>query len=147
MRISEAMTRDVHLARPDQTIQDAAKLMAEIDSGALPVTDGDRLIGMVTDRDLAIRAVAQGKGPQTSVREVMSPDVKYCFDDEDTEEVAHNMADIQMRRLPVVNRDKRLVGIISLGDLATSEGARPAGEALKGISEPGGPRSQSAGTR
>jgi CBS domain-containing protein len=147
MRISEAMTRDVHLARPDQTIQDAAKLMAEIDSGALPVTDGDRLIGMVTDRDLAIRAVAQGKGPQTSVREVMSPDVKYCFDDEDTEEVAHNMADIQMRRLPVVNRDKRLVGIISLGDLATSEGARPAGEALKGISEPGGPRSQSAGRR
>jgi CBS domain-containing protein len=147
MRISEAMTRDVHLARPDQTIQDAAKLMAEIDSGALPVTDGDRLIGMVTDRDLAIRAVAQGKGPQTSVREVMSPDVKYCFDDEDTQEVAHNMADIQMRRLPVVNRDKRLVGIISLGDLATSEGARPAGEALKGISEPGGPRSQSAGTR
>jgi CBS domain-containing protein len=147
MRISEAMTRDVHLARPDQTIQDAAKLMAEIDSGALPVTDGDRLIGMVTDRDLAIRAVAQGKGPQTSVREVMSPDVRYCFDDEDTQEVAHNMADIQMRRLPVVNRDKRLVGIISLGDLATSEGARPAGEALKGISEPGGPRSQSAGTR
>ena len=147
MRISEAMTRDVHLARPDQTIQDAAKLMAEIGSGALPVTDGDRLIGMVTDRDLAIRAVAQGKGPQTSVREVMSPDVKYCFDDEDTEEVAHNMADIQMRRLPVVNRDKRLVGIISLGDLATSEGARPAGEALKGISEPGGPRSQSAGRR
>lgn len=147
MRISEAMTRDVHLARPDQTIQDAAKLMAEIDSGALPVTDGDRLIGMVTDRDLAIRAVAQGKGPQTSVREVMSPDVKYCFDDEDTQEVAHNMADIQMRRLPVVNRDKRLVGIISLGDLATSEGARPAGEALKGISEPGGPRSQSAGRR
>jgi CBS domain-containing protein len=147
MRISEAMTRDVRLARPDQTIQDAAKLMAEIDSGALPVTDGDRLIGMVTDRDLAIRAVAQGKGPQTSVREVMSPDVKYCFDDEDTQEVAHNMADIQMRRLPVVNRDKRLVGIISLGDLATSEGARPAGEALKGISEPGGPRSQSAGRR
>lgn len=144
MRISEAMTRDVRLARPDQTIQDAAKLMAEIDSGALPVADGDRLIGMVTDRDLAIRAVAQGKGPQTSVREVMSPDVKYCFDDEDTQEVAHNMADIQMRRLPVVNRDKRLVGIISLGDLATSEGARPAGEALKGISEPGGPRSQSA---
>src|SRR4051812_36458356 len=115
MRISEAMTRDVRLAKPDQTIQEAAKLMAEIDSGALPVTDGDRLIGMITDRDIAIRAVAQGKGPQASVREVMSPDVKYCFDDEDTDEVAHNMADIQVRRLPVVNRDKRLVGIISLG--------------------------------
>jgi CBS domain-containing protein len=145
MRISEAMTRDVRLAKPDQTIQEAAKLMAEIDSGALPVTDGDRLIGMITDRDIAIRAVAQGKGPQASVREVMSPDVKYCFDDEDTDEVAHNMADIQVRRLPVVNRDKRLVGIISLGDLATGEGARPAAEALRGISEPGGPRSQSAG--
>jgi CBS domain-containing protein len=135
MRISEIMTRDVRLAKPDQTIQEAAKVMAEIDSGALPVTDGDRLIGMITDRDIAVRAVAQGKGPQTTVREIMSAEMKYCFEDDDTDEVAHNMADIQVRRLPVVNRDKRLVGIISLGDLAVMEGGRPAGEALKGISE------------
>ena len=144
MRVSEAMTRQVQLVRPDQTIQDAARLMADTDSGALPVIDGDRLVGMITDRDIAIRAVAQGKGPQAFVNEAMSPDVKYCFEDEDTDEVAHNMADLQVRRLPVVNREKRLVGILSLGDLATSGGARPAGEALKGISEPGGPRSQSA---
>lgn len=142
MKVSEAMTRDVRVAVPTQTIQDAAKLMADIDAGVLPVGENDRLVGMLTDRDIAVRAVALGKGPQTPVREVMTAEVKYCFDDEDTDQVARNMADQQLRRLPVVNRDKRLVGILALGDLATMQGSQPAGEALSGISQPGGAHSQ-----
>jgi hypothetical protein len=92
-------------------------------------------------------AVAEGKGPQTSVREVMSNEVKYCFEDDDTRDVAHNMAEIQVRRLPLINRDKRLIGIIALGDIALTEGGRPAGEALSGISELGGSHSQTGRER
>ena len=134
MRVSDAMTRGVRIANPGQTIRDAAKAMAEIDAGAMPVSDGDRLVGMITDRDIAIRAVAAGKGPDTPVRDVMSPDVKYCFEDEELDHVAKNMAAIQVRRLPVVNREKRLVGIVSLGDVALTEGERAAGKAVTGIS-------------
>jgi CBS domain-containing protein len=147
MRVSEAMTRDVRLATPDETIQDAARMMAEIDAGILPVREGDRLVGMITDRDIALRAVAAGKGPQTPIREVMSPEVKYCYEDEDLDRVTHNMADIQVRRLPVLSRDKRLVGIISLGDVAVLQDAHYAETALSGISEPGGSHSQSGGPR
>ena len=147
MKVKDAMTRNVRIADPDQTIQDVARIMSELDSGVLPVGENDRLVGMITDRDIAVRAVAEGRGPETAVREVMTPDVRYCFEDEDTEHVARNMADQQVRRLPVVNRDKRLVGIVSLGDLAISEGPRPAGEALSGISRPGGGRSQTGGSR
>ena len=138
MRVSEAMSRDVRICDPSHTIRDCAKVMAEIDAGALPVGENDRLVGMITDRDIAIRAVAAGKGPDTPVREVMSKDVKYVFDDEDLEHVAQNMADIQVRRLPVVNRDKRLVGIISLGDVAQKEDTHTTGEATAGVSQPGG---------
>ncbi len=144
MRVAEAMTRDVRIANPDQSIYDAACLMAECDAGAIPVGENDRLVGMITDRDIAVRAVAAGKGPNTPVREVMTKEVKYCFDDEDLEHVAKNMADIRVRRLPVVNRDKRLVGIVSLGDIALSEGKQVAGEAVSGVSRHGGPHSQSA---
>ncbi len=147
MRVEEIMTRDMRVARPDQSIQEAARMMADVDAGIMPVGEGDRLVGMITDRDIAVRAVAEGKGTQTQVREVMSPEVKYCFEDEDTDAVARNMAEIQVRRLPVVNRDKRLVGIISLGDLAVTEGAHPAGEAVSGISQPGGQHSQTGGAR
>jgi CBS domain-containing protein len=147
MRVAEVMTRDVRLIEPNQTIQEAARMMADVDAGIMPVGEGNRLVGMITDRDIAVRAVAEGKGPQTQVREVMSPEVKYCFEDEDTDAVARNMAEIQVRRLPVVNRDKRLVGIISLGDLAVTEGAHPAGEAVSGISQPGGQHSQTGGAR
>ena len=142
MLVLEAMTRAVRVARPDQTIQEAAIVMADIDAGVLPVGENDRLVGMITDRDIAVRAVAQGKGPQTSVREVMTSDVKYCFEDEDIDPVAGNMADQQVRRLPVVNRDKRLVGILSLGDIAFTQGGQPAGEALTGIARSGGEHSQ-----
>jgi len=147
MRVSEAMTRDVRITSPSRTIQDAARMMAEIDAGVLPVGENDRLVGMITDRDIALRGIGMGKGPQTPIREVMSADVKYCFEDEETDEVARNMADQQVRRLPVVSRDKRLVGILSLGDLAVMEGEMPAGEALVGISQPGGAHSQSAELR
>jgi CBS domain-containing protein len=147
MKVSEVMTRDVRLIEPTQTIREAARLMAELDTGIMPVREGDRLVGMITDRDIAVRAVAQGRGPDTSVRDVMTDDVKYCYEDDDTDDVARNMADIQVRRLPVLTRDKRLVGIISLGDMAMSNGSGPVGEAVAGISQPGGQHSQTGGSR
>src|SRR5262245_1803229 len=145
MRVSKAMTPDVQVANPNQSIQEAAKMMAAIDAGVLPVGENDRLVGMITDRDIAVRAVARGLSPNTKVRDVMSHDgVMYCFDDEEIEEVAHNMADIKVRRLPVLNRDKRLVGIISLGDIAMTDSPDCAGEAMCAISEPGGMHSQAS---
>jgi CBS domain-containing protein len=141
MKVNEVMTRNVRLVSPDQTIQEAAKIMAELDAGIVPVESNDRLVGMLTDRDIAVRAVAQGKGPDAKVGDVMTSDVKYCFDDEDTDEVCLNLADEQIRRIPVVNRSKRLVGILSLGDLATATGNGAAGAALAGISRHGGKHS------
>jgi CBS domain-containing protein len=136
------MTREVRIATPEQSIRDVAKAMHEIDAGAMPVGENDRLVGMITDRDIAIRAVAEGKGPETPVREVMSTDkVLYCYDDEELEQVAKNMASQQVRRLPVVNREKRLVGIVSLGNLAQSEG-RAASKAVKGVTKPGSAHAQ-----
>jgi len=142
MRVSEAMTRDVRVANPGQSIRDVAKIMAEIDAGAIPVGENDRLVGMITDRDIAIRAIAKGKGPDTPVRDVMSKDVKYCYEDEDLEHVARNMGDIQVRRLPVVSRDKRLVGIVSLGDVAQNEDSETTGETTAGVSQRGGQHRQ-----
>ena len=142
MRVNEAMSRDVQVARPNQTIQEAAKMMCDMDVGALPVGEDDRLVGMITDRDIAVRAVAENKAPSTKVRDVMTDDVKFCFDDEDADHVARNVGEQQVRRLPVVNRDKRLVGILALADLATQGGARPATQALEGISQPGGRHTQ-----
>jgi len=142
MQVKDAMTQDVEMASPTQTIRQAALLMAKLDAGALPVADKDHLVGMITDRDIAVRAIASGKGPKTLVREVMSQEVKYCFEDEDLDHVAKNMAEIKVRRLPVMNREKRLVGILSLGDLALANGPNPAGTALCGISAPGGEHSQ-----
>jgi CBS domain-containing protein len=136
MKIAEAMTRDVRVANPDQTIREAAQMMVQLDAGVLPVGEHDRLVGMITDRDIAVRAVAHGKAPDTRVRDVMTDDVKYCFEDEEVEDVARNMADIQVRRLPVVNRDKRLVGIVAIADIAAAEEAEVVGEAVSGISEP-----------
>src|SRR6516225_5437372 len=124
MKIGSVMSRDVLLIKPDDTIRSAAALMKKIDAGLLPVTENDKLVGMITDRDIAIRGVAEGKGPDTKVRDAMSPEVKYCFEDEDVAHVAENMAELQVRRLPVMNRDKRLVGIVSLADLAI-EGSPP----------------------
>ena len=140
--VSEVMTTNVKIAGPDQTLQQVAGMMADLDAGVIPVRDNDRLIGMVTDRDIVVRAVAQGLPPDTQVRQVMTKEIKYCFDDDNVEEVARNMADIKVRRLPVINHDKRLVGIFSLGDMAVADGPDNAGVALCGISEPGGEHSQ-----
>jgi CBS domain-containing protein len=138
MKVSEVMTRDVVVATPKQSICDAAKLMAECDTGALPVGEDDRLVGVITDRDIAVRAVAKSLSPDTPVRDVMSKEVLYCFEDEEVEHVARNMADQQIRRLPVLNREKRLIGIVSIGDLALHAKPKTAGEAIAGISRPGG---------
>jgi CBS domain-containing protein len=143
MRVSEAMTRDVKICTPGQTIREVARTMGEIDAGAMPVGENDRLIGMITDRDIAVRAVAQGKGPDTPVREIMSEHVEYCYDDEELDRVAQGMASVRVRRLPVVNREKRLVGILSLGDVARREAQRNVvAEAVAEVSAPGGPHRQ-----
>ena len=142
MKVKEAMTPDVHLANPELSICEAACIMVKTDTGVLPVGDGDRLVGVITDRDIAVRAVAQGKSPETPVREVMSKEVLYCFEDETTEHVAKNMSDQKVRRLPVLNRKKRLVGIVSIGDLALNTKPNVTGQAVAGISKPGGAHSQ-----
>ena len=143
MQVSEFMTTGVKIASPDQTIAQAARTMKELDAGILPVSEDDRLVGVITDRDIAIRAVAEGKSPDTPIRDVMSREVMYCYEDDEADAVAQNMADIKVRRLPVLNQDKRLVGIVSIGDMAVIDGPDHAGEALCGISEPGGAHSQS----
>jgi CBS domain-containing protein len=142
MKVSELMTRDVRVVGPDVTLQQAAEEMAKLDAGVLPVGEQDRLIGMITDRDIAVRGIAKGKGPDAQVRDVMSAEVKYCFDDQEVEEVTRNMGEIQVRRLPVINHEKRLVGILSLGDIALEQSGNDAGQALKDISQPGGQHSQ-----
>jgi CBS domain-containing protein len=144
MKVSEIMTRDVCLASPQQSLREVAAEMAKHDVGVLPVGEKDRLVGMITDRDIAIRGISRGLGPDTPVREVMSAEVKYCFEDDAVDDLARNMASEQIRRLPVLNDKKRLVGIISLGDLATSLDGRPTGVALSGISQHGGHHCQRA---
>jgi CBS domain-containing protein len=135
MQIRECMTRDFHIVSPQDTIQHAARVMAQIDAGFLPVGDNDRLVGMLTDRDIAIRGVGCGCGADTKVSEVMTSEVKYCFEDEDEDDVLDQMADLQVRRLPVLNRDKRLVGVVSISDIAPDDSAH-AGEALCEITRP-----------
>ncbi|BCJ89392.1 inosine-5-monophosphate dehydrogenase [Terrihabitans soli] len=140
MKISEVMTREVRVAGPDMTLAEAARLMEELDAGVLPVSNSERLIGMVTDRDIAIRGIGQGLGPKAKVSEVMTEDVKYCYDDDSCDDIARNMGELQLRRLPVVSRDKRLVGIVSLGDLAVTMGpdGDAIGDSLAAISRPNG---------
>ena len=142
MKIKDVMTSQVKIAGPDQTIGEAARMMAECDSGALPVGDGDRLVGMITDRDIIIRALAKDLGPETRLGDVMSKEILYCFQDEDVEHVAANMGEQQVRRLPVLDREKRLVGIVSLGDLAACSKPKTSGQAIAAISRPGGPHDQ-----
>jgi CBS domain-containing protein len=144
--VGDVMQRDTRLTNPDDTVQHVAQLMLENDTGMLPVGEGDRLVGIVTDRDVALRLVADGRDPaRTKVREVMTPEIRYVFEDEDLRAVAENMAEQQVRRLPVLNRAKRLVGIVSLSDLAR-QGRRPdlAGLALNRIAREGGQHTQSA---
>jgi len=135
MLIKDVMTRDVDTIAPDTTLEVAARHMRDRDIGSLPVGENDKLVGMVTDRDIVLNAVATARDPTTTTaREVMSPKLLYCFEDQSVEDVLANMADVQVRRLPVVNREKRLVGIVSIGDLAKKSPAKQTGEALKDIS-------------
>jgi CBS domain-containing protein len=142
-KVSDVMSKDVKLASPEDTVQQAARAMSERDTGVLPVGENDRLVGMVTDRDLAVRALAAGKDPsKTKLREVMSGEPRYLFEDDSVEKAAASMAEQQVQRMPVLNREKRLVGIVSVGDLARDAGAGAAGQALSGISRPGGQHTQ-----
>lgn len=135
MNISQMMTPEVKIISPTDSLQSAALLMRENDFGLLPVEEEDRLIGMLTDRDITIRAVAEGLSPvETEVQEVMTTEVEFIFDDYPVEEAARYMSELQVRRLPVVDRDHRLVGIVSLGDVALCE-QQSAGAALSTISQ------------
>ena len=142
MKISEVMTRDVKTVRPDQTAKDAAKFMLSEDAGSMPVSDGDRLIGMITDRDIAIRGVARGYGPETPIRELMTDEIICAHEDDDVEEVATRMSQAQVRRLPVIDSNEKLCGIVSLGDLSRETDDETAHQALEGVSAPGGQHSQ-----
>lgn len=143
MKVRDTMMPDVCMATPGDTIQQAAQLMASHDIGILPVASDDRLVGMISDRDIAVRAIAKGSGPNAKVGDVMSEGVKYCFDDQDIEEVTRNMGDLQVRRLPVLNRSKRLVGILSLGDVAlASTTDSSVDQALSAVSRPSGQHNQ-----
>ncbi|WP_448189214.1 CBS domain-containing protein [Azospirillum sp. sgz301742] len=144
-RIADVMSREVRTVRPDDTVQRAAQLMGSEDTGALPVAEDGRVLGMVTDRDIAIRLASTAKDPaKTRVRDVMSQEVQYCLDDEDVQHIAEIMADQQLRRLPVMDRHQNLVGIVSIGDLAERESSEMAGEALAGVARHTGQHAQHA---
>ena len=142
MKVSDVMTRDVQTVRPNQTAREAANFMLRTDAGAIPVTEGDRLLGMITDRDIAVRGVAEGHGPDTPVRELMTNDMVCARMDDDVEDAASKMSEAQVRRLPVVDGDERLCGIVSLGDLSREADTDCASEALEGVSQPGGEHRQ-----
>ena len=141
MRISEIMTRDPQVLPSDSVLRDAAAKMRELDIGMLPISKDDRLVGMLTDRDITVRATAEGRDPsKTKVSEVMTPEVLYCFDDQEVSEAAKIMQDKQIRRLPILNREKRLVGIVSLGDVAVqSNEQKTVSNTIKEVSEPAEP--------
>lgn len=149
--VSEVMTRNVQFVSPQESLQRAAEMMDELNVGALPVCDGEHLVGMVTDRDITVRATAAGKAPgDAHVEEVMSTDVRWCFEDQSIDEVMQKMADTQIRRVPVVSHDDahRLIGIVSLGDVATKASAQGQGvEKVVGeVSSPSEPDRSSRGT-
>lgn len=134
-QVKDVMTRDVEVLSPDMTIKQAARSMRDGDFGMMPVGENDRMIGALSDRDITIRAIAEGKGPDTKVRDVMSPGIYWAYQDDSIEDAAKRMSEHQVRRLPVVDRDKRLVGIVALGDFAVEKSdLKPAAEALAKIS-------------
>jgi CBS domain-containing protein len=140
MKIREIMTPDAQCVGPEETLVDAAALMRQLDVGVLPVCNEGAVVGMITDRDIAIRAVAEARAPATTrVREIMSPGTVYVFEDQDVDEVVQVMEDHQIRRAPVMTREKKLVGIVSLGDIAVDASASLSGEALKRVSQPAEP--------
>lgn len=135
LNISQVMTRDVTIVTLNDSLQTAAQMMRECDVGLLPVGEQTKLVGMLSDRDIAIRAVAEGLSPTEPVEKIMSAEIAYIFEDDSVEEAARYMSELQVRRLPVVNHEHQLVGIVSLGDVSLSQ-RQAAGEALNGISQP-----------
>lgn len=144
MKISQVMTRDVRTVRPDQTAKEAASFMLSEDAGSMPVADGDRLVGMITDRDIAVRGVAKGHGPDTPVRELMTDECICVREDDDVEQVASRMSSAQVRRLPVIDSNEKLCGIVSLGDLSRETDDESAHQALDGVSAAGDKHRQQA---
>ncbi|HZB68826.1 MAG TPA: CBS domain-containing protein [Sphingomicrobium sp.] len=142
MRISDVMTREVATVRPDQTAREAANFMLNSDAGSIPVTEGDRLIGMITDRDIAVRGVAKGHGPDTPVRDIMTSGIVCARESDSVEDVASKMSEAQVRRLPVIDDSEKLIGIVSLGDLSRETDGETAHHALEGVSAPGGQHQQ-----
>ena len=142
MKVSEVMTSDVQTVSADQTAREAASFMLRAEAGSIPVLDGDEVIGIITDRDIAVRGVAEGRSPDTPVRDLMSDGIICAHEDDDVTDVARRMSEEQIRRLPVLDHDKRLVGIVSLGDLAPETRGEPAQQALEGVSQPGGDHQQ-----
>lgn len=136
MNVRDVMSTEVHVITQDTSFRDAARLMREHDVGSLPVHRDDRLVGMVTDRDIVVRGLAEGDGPDEKVGKVMTDGVKYCFDDQPIDEVAANMADLQVRRLPVVSREKRLVGFVSLANIASARDGGATDDLLQGTATP-----------
>ena len=140
MQLSEILTRDVETIGPDTSAREAAQRMRSMDVGSLPVCDGQRLLGIVTDRDLTLRILAEGRDPNaTPVQDAMTPDVCFAYEDDDVRRAAEIMKDRQIRRLPVVNREKKLVGIVAIGDIATNATDQLTGDTLEKISEPSRP--------
>jgi len=142
MKVSELMTQAVETVGPEQTAREAASFMLSADTGSIPVIEGDRLIGMITDRDIAVRGVAEGRGPDTPVRDLMSDGLICAHEDDDVESAAARMSEAQVRRLPVIDEDDRLCGMISLGDLSRETSDETASIALEGVSQPGGEHQQ-----
>jgi CBS domain-containing protein len=138
MQLREIMTTDVEMIPPESSVTEAARKMKSLDVGALPVCDGRRLLGMITDRDITVRATAEARDPDhTLVRDCMSPEIVYCFEDQDTKEAERIMQDKQIRRLPVLTRKKQLAGIVALGDLATKTGdIQEVGRTVREVSQP-----------
>ncbi len=137
MKIRDVMTSKVQTIGPDQTAREAAAFMLSADTGSIPVTDGDRLIGMITDRDIAVRGIAKGYGPDTLVRDLMSADLICARVDDDVESAASQMSEAQVRRLPVIDSEEKLCGMVSLGDLSRQADVATADRALQGVSQPG----------
>lgn len=138
-KVSDIMTRGIRTMSPTDTITAAAQAMRELDVGSLPVCDGTKMLGMVTDRDIVVRAVAQDR-MNAPLSEVMSEGLLYCNEDDTVEAALESMSKQQVRRLPVIDGNKKLVGIVSLGDLATKSNGEGAGEAIRDISEPSEPQ-------
>ena len=136
MKVRDVMTNEVFVIGPEQSLREAAQMMRDCDVGSLPVHRDDRLVGMVTDRDLVIRGLASGLDADAPVERVMSESIKYCFDDQAIDEVANNMAELQVRRLPVVTREKRLAGFVSLANIASARIDSATDDLLEGTARP-----------